>query len=93
MEKLRVTATHTLLAFSDTAAGTQESVDCQIFFIYPMEIHGIYRGYAHDSGGWGHQRRIGKNNGGNQQFPPMAPISYVTMMSEQSAGDLTSIWL
>lgn len=28
-----------------------------------------------------------------QQFPPMAPISYVTMMSEQSAGDLTSIWL
>jgi hypothetical protein len=29
----------------------------------------------------------------HQQFPPMAPISYVTMMSEQSAGDLTSIWL
>jgi hypothetical protein len=29
----------------------------------------------------------------DQQFPPMAPISYVTMMSEQSAGDLTSIWL
>jgi hypothetical protein len=28
-----------------------------------------------------------------QQFPPMAPMSYVTMMSEQSAGDLTSIWL
>jgi hypothetical protein len=26
-----------------------------------------------------------------QQFPPMAPILYVTMMSEQSAGDLTSI--
>ncbi len=22
-----------------------------------------------------------------QQFPPMAPMSYVTMMSEQSAGD------
>src|SRR5437763_11796300 len=57
---------HTLLAFSDTAAGTQESVDCQIFFIYLMEIHCIYRGYAHDSGGWGHQRWIGKNNGGNQ---------------------------
>src|SRR2546421_9561521 len=28
-----------------------------------------------------------------QQFPPMAPMSYVTMMSEESAGDLTSIWL
>jgi hypothetical protein len=28
-----------------------------------------------------------------QQFPPMAPMSYMTMMSEQSAGDLTSIWL
>jgi len=28
-----------------------------------------------------------------QQFPPMAPMSYVTMMSEQSTGDLTSIWL
>ena len=27
----------------------------------------------------------------NQQFPPMAPIFYVTMMSEQSADDLTSI--
>ena len=27
----------------------------------------------------------------DQQFPPMAPILYVTMMSEQSAGDLTSI--
>ena len=26
-----------------------------------------------------------------QQFPPMAPIFYVTMMSEQSADDLTSI--
>ena len=26
-------------------------------------------------------------------IPPMAPMSYVTMMSEQSAGDLTSIWL
>ena len=29
----------------------------------------------------------------NQQFPPMALMSYVTMMSEPSAGDLTSIWL
>jgi len=29
----------------------------------------------------------------HQQFPPMAPMSYVTMMSEESAGDLTSIWL
>jgi hypothetical protein len=28
-----------------------------------------------------------------QQFPPMRPMSYVTMMSEESAGDLTSIWL
>ena len=28
-----------------------------------------------------------------QQFPPMGPMSYVTMMSEESAGDLTSIWL
>jgi hypothetical protein len=27
----------------------------------------------------------------DQQFPPMAPIFYVTMMSEQSADDLTSI--
>jgi antitoxin ParD1/3/4 len=27
----------------------------------------------------------------SQQFPPMAPIFYVTMMSEQSADDLTSI--
>ena len=26
-----------------------------------------------------------------QQFPPIAPIFYVTMMSEQSADDLTSI--
>jgi len=29
----------------------------------------------------------------DQQFPPMRPMSYVTMMSEESAGDLTSIWL
>jgi hypothetical protein len=28
-----------------------------------------------------------------QQFPPIAPMPYVTMMSEQSAGDLTSIGL
>ena len=28
-----------------------------------------------------------------QRFPPIAPMSHVTMMSEQSAGDLTSLWL
>jgi len=28
-----------------------------------------------------------------QQFPPMALLSYTTLASGQSAGDLTFIWL
>jgi hypothetical protein len=41
------------------------------------------------------EAQFGKDGGemvADQQFPPMAPMFYVTMMSEQSADDLTSIW-
>ena len=57
---LRATAATNALAHNTDIAKVQESVDCQILFIYLTEIHCIYRGYAHDSCGWGHHSGLAR---------------------------------